>query len=367
MLAYSKANPDLVFAAIFAVMTAFFAPLSRELYVSYANIPLLMTLFCLMVVIAGCREGGMLTYLYRVCFHGTSTLRQVGQFFIFVCFFLSMVVTNDVSLLLFVPLCMVVLQTAKQERYLIYVLTMQTIAANLGSMLTPIGNPQNLFLYEYYKMNLGDFLAVTAPLTIVSGILLYGTTRYIPKLSLQVPALRQQHMSKRRNYLFSVLFILCILAVLRVLTPALLLCIVVPVAALVDKTLYKRVDYKLLMLFILLFIGVGNLRHIPAFAALPDILVTGHPFWAGIILSQFISNVPATVLIAPYTHDIPAVLAGVNIGGLGTMIASIASIITLKAYAAMPGRRLGRYILFFTASNVAFLIILVIFWLMFWV
>lgn len=362
-MTYGKENPDLIAAALFALCTGWVAPFSGELYLTYANIPLLTTLFCLMVVIAGCREGGMLTYVYRICFHGTSTLRRVAQFFIFVCFFLSMIVTNDVSLLLFVPLCMVVLQTAQQEKYLIYVLTMQTIAANLGSMLTPIGNPQNLFLYGYYEMNLGDFFAIMAPLTLISGILLYGASLYVPDTPLEVPVLRQQHMSKRRNYVLSLLFLLCILTVLRVLTPIVLICIVVPVIMLMDRTLYRRVDYKLLLLFILLFIGVGNLRHIPALEALPELIVGSHPFGAGILLSQVISNVPAAVLMAPYTRDVPAILAGVNIGGLGTMIASMASIITLKAYAAMPGRQLGKYILFFTVANIIFLGILVPFWL----
>lgn len=361
-MTYWKDNPDLLVAAIFAVVTACFAPLSWDLYVSYANVPLLLTLCCLMLSIAGLSDSGLLVSLYTRCMGEEVTLRHVGRCFIFVSFFLSMVVTNDVALLLFVPLCIAVFRVVNAERYLIFVLTMQTIAANLGSMLTPIGNPQNLFLYAYYDMGLRDFFAVTAPITIISGILLYAASLYLLQTRLRVPREGIGRPVSRRAYVFVALFLLCIATVLRGMTPQTLVYIVVPVVAVTKVTIFRRVDYKLLGLFLLLFIGVGNLQHIPALAAAPETLVQGHVFGASILLSQGISNVPATVLLAPYTDDVMALLAGVNIGGLGTLIASMASIITLKAYANMPGRKLGQYVLFFTAANVGFLALLVAFW-----
>lgn len=360
-MTYWRNNPDILIALIFAIVTAVFAPLSWDLYLSYANVPLLMTLFCLMLVISGLSEEGVLVSLYTRCFGQTATLRQIGRFFVFVSFFLSMVVTNDVSLLLFVPLCIAVFRVSGTEKYLIFVLTMQTIGANLGSMLTPFGNPQNLFIYAYYEMDILHFLSVTAPLTAISGILLYGVSFYVPPMVLTVPQETMKRVLSWRVYVFLALFLLCIATVLRVVTPTVLLYLVVPVVLVTKATLFCHVDYKLLGLFLLLFMGVGNLQHIPALAAMPERLLTGHVFSASIIFSQFVSNVPATVLLAPYTHDADALLAGVNIGGLGTLIASMASIITFKAYANMPGRKLGRYIFCFTAANVAFLVVLVVY------
>ena len=151
---YMRQNPDLTIASLFALATTIAVPVSPEQLVGSINAPLLATLFCLMAIIAGFRRGGVLTYAYGRLFSGAVSARRLVQFFVFSCFFFSMAVTNDVSLIIFVPLAIAVLSAAGMEDQLLFVLTFQTIAANMGSILTPIGNPQNLFIYSYYQMNL---------------------------------------------------------------------------------------------------------------------------------------------------------------------------------------------------------------------
>lgn len=357
---YLRKNPDLTIASLFALATTIAVPVSPEQLVGSINAPLLATLFCLMAIIAGFRRGGVLTYAYGRLFSGSVSARQLVQFFVFSCFFFSMAVTNDVSLIIFVPLAITVLSAAGMEDRLLFVLTFQTIAANMGSILTPIGNPQNLFVYSYYQMNLIDFLKITGPLTLFSGLLLWGITYYIPKTAVSVPDGETPAMGRRRGIVLAVLFGICLLAVLRLITPWLMFLIVCPILFLTDRGVFRDVDYKLLLLFVFLFIGVGNIGRLPIMATEPAQLLQGHEFMLSLLLSQVLSNVPTVVLLAPYTDAARDLLLGVNIGGLGTIIASMASIISFKAYLGTAHCRPLRYLAFFTGANVVFLVAVLI-------
>lgn len=352
---YMRQNPDLTIASLFALTTTIAVPVSPEQLVGSINAPLLATLFCLMAIIAGFRRGGVLTYAYGRLFSGAVSARRLVQFFVFSCFFFSMAVTNDVSLIIFVPLAIAVLSAAGMEDRLLFVLTFQTIAANMGSILTPIGNPQNLFIYSYYQMNLAEFLSITGPLTAFSGLLLWAVTYYIPKTAVSVPDGDAPTMGRRKGLVFALLFGVCILAVLRLITPLMMFLIVCPALLLADKRVFRDVDYKLLLLFVFLFIGVGNIGRLPIMAAGPAQLLQGHEFMLSLLLSQVLSNVPTVVLLAPYTDAARELLLGVNVGGLGTIIASMASIISFKAYLGTAHCRPLRYLAFFTAANVVFL------------
>lgn len=350
---------DVLAACLFAGVTTVVVPFSLSAFITAIHGSLLCTLFCLMAVIAAFRQGGMLTYGYSRVFTHAVSVRALSGFFVFTCFFMSMGITNDVALLIFVPLAISVLQAVKKEKYLIYVVTLQTIAANLGSMLTPIGNPQNLFLYSLYQMTLGDFLYTMGPVTISSAILLALGLQRLPTDFVTVPAVAQPTMTRKEQLLFGTFFLACIASVLRLFSPWYVCICLLPVLLLRYRSVLRAVDYKLLFLFVFLFIGVGNIGKLPMMQETPAYMIQGHEFWAGIILSQMLSNVPATVMLSPYCKDSTALLLGVNIGGLGTMIASMASIISFKAYSNVSGSQPLKYVAVFTAMNVLFLGLLI--------
>lgn len=350
-----KSYTDVWIALLFACVTTIAVPVSMPELLAMIHGSLLCTLFCLMAVIAAFRQGGMMTYGYSRIFTHAVSIRALGGFFVGTCFCMSMIITNDVSLLIFVPVAISALQAVHQEKYLIYIITLQTIAANLGSMLTPIGNPQNLFLYAWYQMTLGHFLYTMGPATACSAILLGLGVWRLPVHTVTVPAVLPPTMTRREGILFGSLFMACIASVLRFFSPWWVCMVLVPILLVRYRRVLKAVDYKLLILFVLLFIGVGNLGKMPMMQETPAYFIQDHVFLAAVLLSQVLSNVPTTVMLSPYCTDSTALLLGVNIGGLGTMIASMASIISFKAYSNMPQSQPLKYVAVFTGMNLIFL------------
>jgi len=359
VLQYLRANIDLALAILFAVFTGLAVPFSWETLIAEINLPLLLLLFCMMAVIAGFRQSGIFTFLCRKLFARVRTARQIARLLIFLCFFGSMVITNDVALLTFVPMTLFVLREAQIRGYLIFVIVMQTVAANMGSMFTPIGNPQNLYIYSYYHLDVGDFLFYTGPTVLLSFILLFLAAYYVKEREILMPVQTKMEIGSSRIILLGTLFFLCLLCVLRFFSSYLLAMAVVPVLLVTYRTAFRAVDYKLLLLFIFLFIGVGNLSEMSFMQTLPEAIFSGNEFFVSLLLSQFLSNVPATVLLARYTNDMVPLLLGVNIGGLGTIIASMASIISFKAYAGLRFSRKSRYFVVFTMVNLAMLLIII--------
>ena len=362
IIEYLRGNPDLAVGGVFAVITSLVVPFEPRAMAMSVNYALLLLLFCLMALVQGLRESGVFSSFYQRVFHGAVSSRSLSRFFIFSCFFGSMLITNDVSLIIFVPLAITTLTEARCMGLFIPVVTWQTIAANMGSMLTPIGNPQNLFIYEHYTLSIVTFLSYTAPTVVVSGIVIYAATCSLPDkmVTLANENAEAHHISHGRVAMLTLLFVVCLLDVLRVIPPWLMALIVLPVIAVKSPHLFRAVDYKLLMLFVFLFIGVGNLTRVPEVSAFATRLLTGHEFIVSLILCQFISNVPATVMLAPYTDAAHELLLGVNIGGLGTIIASMASIISFKAYIKTRHSRTKKYLLVFTAANIGLLALLLV-------
>lgn len=361
ILSYAKKNVDLTAVFLLALVTTLFVPWSPTSMAHSVNGSLLALLFCLMAIVAGLRKGGLFTSGLRFFFKGNTSTRQMGRFFIFACFFTSMAITNDVSLIIFVPLAISFFKEAHGLREVIPVLTWQTIAANLGSMLTPIGNPQNLFIYAHYELPLSAFLTITGPVVLLSGLCLYGATFTIHDRPMEISAMKETSSSPMKLGLLLLAFGLCILNVLRVLPISYLLLVIVPFLFFLDRSLFREVDYKLLLLFFFLFLLVGNITRIPGLQEKATTLLAGHEFWISLLLSQCISNVPATVMLSPYTDNYTALLLGVNIGGLGTLIASMASMISFKAYLSMRFHWAKAYVMYFTAANLLLLVVLVLF------
>ena len=265
-----------------------------------------------------------------------------------------MFITNDVALITFVPFAVLLFSMAEQTSLLIPVIVLQTIAANLGSMLTPVGNPQNLYLYSAFSLSMGSFLLSMLPVSALSALLLLLAIFLLPNtaLSFSDDSDEQREASSQETAFppvgklitFTGLFAVCLLCVLRLIPWQAMLLFIIIAVFFSDKTLFASVDYFLLLTFVAFFLFIGNMERIPAVSSCLTNVLEGRELLLGVLLSQGISNVP--------------LLYGVNIGGLGTLIASLASLISYRLYGNCSFARKGKYLKTFTAYNLIFLVIL---------
>lgn len=365
---FVKKETVLVIAAILAVVSAFWVKPGMA-YLEYIDWRVLAILLSLMIVMAGFQKNGLFDAIGIRLLEHTKNTAQLTFVLVFLCFFFSMIITNDVALLTFVPFAVLTLQKCKQERLMVMVLILQTIAANLGSMLTPIGNPQNLYLYNLADMDMGEFLALMLPYTVISAVLLGIVIAVLSarkqKISVDAAALRASGKNEKnsagtakKNVVYLILFILSLMVVMRILPYQLVLAVVVAAVFVMDREVLVSVDYCLLLTFISFFIFTGNIGNLAAVRDTLQSLVSGREIFIGILASQIISNVPAALLLSGFTENYRALILGVNIGGLGTLIASMASLISYKIYAQHYNRTKGIYLLWFTVANVMFLLVL---------
>ena len=360
-----KKDPVLAVSLVLAVVSAFWVRPSAA-YLGYIDWRVLALLAALMLAVAALGQAGLFDAVTAALLRrmrdtrrlAAGTARQIGLVLVLLCFFSSMVVTNDVALITFVPLTLMLTAQTGTERFNIPIIALQTVAANLGSAMTPLGNPQNLYLYSLSGMGLGEFLRLMAPVTGLSLVLLSAAVLCLPCRPLGAADIRLNRPDRRGLLLWGAVFAVCLLSVLRVLHYGIALGAAVLAALLADRRLLRRVDYSLLLTFLFFFVFVGNMKVLPTVSEALSGLVAGREMTVGILLSQVISNVPAAMLLSGFTADYPALLLGVNLGGLGTLIASMASLISYKLYAAADGARTGKYMLFFTAVNVVLLAVL---------
>ena len=367
-------------AFLLAVVSMFFIPPSVN-YFSYIDFRVLALLFSLMDVVRGFSSIGVFTRLGTMLLTHVHSLRMLSALFIFLCFFFSMLITNDVALITFVPFTILVLSMAEQKKFLIPVIVLETIAANLGSMLTPLGNPQNLYLYTISGLSIGAFVRIMLPYSFVSAILLLIFILFLPKDTVSTATAANtanstntvtasntsnvicEAVKARKNprILFTaylILFLLCLLTVLHILPYQIMFLLVLTGFLLLDYRVLKDVDYFLLLTFLCFFIFIGNMKQISLVHELISKLLVHHEVLMGIGASQIISNVPAAILLSGFTDDYSALLIGVNLGSLGTLIASLASLISFKFYANTDGSNKKRYLGIFTLYNAIFLVIL---------
>ena len=364
-------------AFLLAVISIFFVSPSKN-YISYIDFRVLALLFCLMAVVRGFSSIGVFTRLGTMLLTHVHSLRMLSALFIFLCFFFSMLITNDVALITFVPFTILVLSMAEQKKFLIPVIVLETIAANLGSMLTPLGNPQNLYLYTISGLSIGAFVRIMLPYSFVSAILLLIFILFLPKDTVSTTTAANtanstntvtvsntsnvicEAVKARKNprILFTaylILFLLCLLTVLHILPYQIMFLLVLTGFLLLDYRVLKDVDYFLLLTFLCFFIFIGNMKQISLVHELISKLLVHHEVLMGIGASQIISNVPAAILLSGFTDDYSALLIGVNLGGLGTLIASLASLISFKFYTNSNGNDTRRFLGIFTLYNVIFL------------
>ncbi len=364
VIGFVKKEAVLCVSALAAVISMLFVPPSAA-YLDYIDLSVLAVLFCLMIVVAGFISQNLFGVISSVLLKRTSNAKAVSAFLVLICFFAAMLVTNDVTLITIVPFTIGILGTENAAR-LIFVVTMETVAANLGSMATPVGNPQNLYLYSAYNMNIGEFFAAVIPISAVS-LLLIAAVMLLGKKSGKITAQNSSAaiVSKPRFIMYLALFALCLLTVLRVVDYRITLGIVAVAVFFIDRRLYARVDYSLLLTFVAFFVFVGNISAIPAVRDRLSEIIGGNEMLSGIVLSQVISNVPAAVMLSGFTERGGELLKGVDIGGLGTLVASLASLISFKQYIRSDGASAGKYLGVFTLVNVLFLAVLILYEIVF--
>lgn len=358
LISFFKKETVLCLAAILSVISMFFVPPSAE-YLEYMDWRVLALLFGLMLVVGGLQSIGTFRYLGLRLLAKTTNTRALSLLLVALCFFSAMLITNDVALLTFVPFAIMILNLAGQTKLTIPVIVLQTIAANLGSMLTPIGNPQNLYLYSTFSIPMGTFLLDMLPLTALSLVLLVVSIFLLPNASIFVE-LREdvKAPSRSRLLMYLGLFLVAIACVLHLISWPVMLAILFVSILFIDRKLFKTVDYFLLLTFVCFFLFIGNMERIPAISSLLRSFIEGRELLLGVLFSQGISNVPTAILLSGFTQNVRPLLYGVNIGGLGTLIASLASVISYRAYGSSENARKGAYMKSFTIYNVVFLVLL---------
>ena len=349
---FFKKEAVLCIAALCALLTMLAVPPDGA-YADYIDLRTLCLLACLMAVVALVQECGTFRFLAVWLLRRFRGGRSLGIVLVLLPFFTSMLVTNDVALLTFVPFTLLLLRQMGCEDRTVEVLVLQTVAANLGSMATPVGNPQNLYLYGAYGLSAADFFAAVLPLTALSFAALTGLAAFVlpkalPAFSMEDAPIRDQG----RLALYAVLFVLCLLTVFRVLPYGVMTVLVLGAAALLRPAVLKGLDYSLLLTFVCFFTVSGNLGRVEAVREVLQTLLDRSTLLTAAAASQVISNVPAAVLLSAFTENWRALLQGVNIGGLGTPIASLASLITLKLYLRSDGPRPLRFLAVFALVNV---------------
>ncbi len=356
--AFIKKEPVFLISALCAVITVFFVPPDRE-YLGYIDFRVLAILLCLMAVVAGLKKAGIFSALTYRLLKSTKKGRLLGAVLIMLPFFSSMLVTNDVALIIFIPFTISLLIGLGCKKSIIPLTVIQTVAANLGSMATPVGNPQNLFIYSAFNLSAGEFFAVTLPLTVVSFICLLLGSLFILPDRLNIGELKKETVNDKKFLAVCIaLFALSLLTVFRVLPYQLVTVITVITILLLSRDLLKEIDFMLLLTFVCFFVISENLGRIEEIRTLLQSLLEKSTLLTSAGASQIISNVPAAVLLSGFTDNRRELLEGVNIGGLGTPVASLASLITLKFYLKSPEAKLMKFLAVFTAVNVVGLIVL---------
>lgn len=358
---FIKSEAVLVIAAVAAVasMAAFpLTPATLSTYIGYIDMRTIGLLFCLMTVVAGLGRAGLLNAIRDWLMTRVGSARTLAFILINVVFISAMLVTNDVALITFAPLALALFMQATPRATIATVVAI-TVAANLGSMCTPIGNPQNNFLVSAFSMDLGAFFATVLPVGALSYLCCIALTLLVPTEHLEdVNRGETSPVRPRLLALYHMLFALCIACVGHAISWQLCCAAVAAACLVLDRRVFMSLDASLLVTFICFFVFVGNLKQIGSISSFIGGIMEGREVLVSALASQIISNVPAAIMLSGFTDNVQALLLGTNIGGLGTPIASLASLISLRIYTRMPHAQTGRYLLWFCAINICLLALL---------
>ncbi len=357
-VSFARENVVMMVAFFAAAITSIFVPVDAE-YVGYFDFKTLTCLFCVLAVVCALRNIQFFYMLARKIVKCFKNARLCILALVYITFIGSMLIANDMALLTFLPLGYFVLSSTGKGKYMAFTFIMQNIAANLGGMLTPFGNPQNLYLYSRFDISNGEFLRIMAPPFLVAMGLITLCCLFVKAEPLEI-ADERIVLPKRRTALYLALFVLAIAIVFRGIPYWLGLVIIPPVLFFADRDALKKVDYPLLLTFVFFFIFAGNMGRIDAVNNLFSGLLGKNTLLVSTLSCQFISNVPSAILLSQFTDNYRELLLGVNIGGVGTLIASLASLITFREYTRHNPGKAGHYVKLFSAFNFGFLALLTV-------
>ncbi len=354
---FFKSSVVLIVALAAAGITCIFVPIDGE-YLGYFDWQTLSCLFCTLAVVAAFKNIRFFVWLADIIVRRFKNMRNIVLALVFVTYFGSMIMANDMALITFLPLGYFVLDSCGNKKLTALTFIMQNIAANLGGMLTPFGNPQNLYLYSYYSIGAGEFFKIMALPFAVAFLLILGVCLFVRPEKAEVLSAPKKTPPVWRIAVYTALFVLSVLIVFRVFPYYWGLLAVAAALLILDYRSILNVDYGLLLTFCAFFVFSGNMARIPAVENFLGSLVARDPLAFGVLSCQVISNVPSAVLLSKFTADYANLLVAVNIGGLGTPIASLASLITLNTYRRVCPGETKKYVLKFLLFNFSFLAVL---------
>lgn len=355
---FIKSNVVLTIASIVAVITSIIIPPDKK-YITYFDFKTLACLFSVLAVVCAFKNINFFYILARKIVKLCKNLRISILALVYITFIGSMLIANDMALLTFLPLGYLVIITTHKEKYMAFTFIMQNIAANLGGMLTPFGNPQNLFLYTKFNIPTGEFVRIMFAPFIISIVLITICCLHVKSEPLQFED-EDATLEPKRTVLYLLLFILAIAIVFRGIPYYVGMVIILAVLLIVDRKALKMVDYPLLMTFVMFFIFAGNMARIEIVRDVFHFLLDKSTLLFSTLSCQVISNVPSAILLSQFTDNYHDLLLGVNIGGVGTLVASLASLITFREYTKHSPDKVKYYIGLFSAFNFGFLIILIL-------
>lgn len=357
---FAKKNAVMLIAFAAALITSLFVPVDKE-YIGYFDFKTLSCLFCVLAVVCALKDINFFFVIARKIVHFFKTARMSILALVYITFIGSMLIANDMALLTFLPLGFLVLSSTGKQKYMAFTFIMQNIAANLGGMLTPFGNPQNLYLYTKFNIPNGEFMGIMAPPFILSVVLITLCCIIFVKNEPLMISDEKIELDGRRTVLYLALFALAIAIVFRGIPYWIGLIIIPAVLFFADRHALESVDYPLLFTFVFFFIFAGNMARMDAVRNFFSALLSKNTLLCSALSCQCISNVPSAILLSQFTGNYAELLIGVNVGGVGTLIASLASLITFREYVKHDPKSTRRYIAEFSAFNFGFLIILIAF------
>ncbi len=355
--AFLKKNAVLVIAFCLALVSSFFVPLDSE-YLQYFDFKTLTCLFCTLAVVCALKNQRFFYFLAQKTVSIFKNARACVLALTYVTFIGSMLIANDMALITFLPLGFVVLSSTKKEKYMAFTFIMQNVSANLGGMLTPFGNPQNLYLYTKFNIPTLEFMRIMViPFAVSIALLTLCCFIFVKKENLEFEK-EEIKLEPKRTTLYLVLFALSLVIVFRLVHFLIGLVVIFITLLIVDRSALKKVDYSLLFTFVFFFVFAGNTSRIDAVRQVFTYLLDKNTLLFSILSCQVISNVPSAILLSQFTTNYQALLLGVNVGGVGTIISSLASLITFREYLSHNKGKALSYLLKFTAFNLFFLVVL---------
>ena len=354
---FCKEQPVLVIATLAMLITCIFVPIDKA-YLSYFNLRTLATLFCTLAVVNAFSHIHVFEAISKKIVIKLHNLRNATLGLVFITFFGSMLLANDMALLTFLPLGYYVLNSTGNKQAMAYTFIMQNIAANLGGMVTPFGNPQNLYLYAHYQIDTMVFIKIMLPSFLAATVLIIICCLFVKPVPLTLKEDETYILDRKRILIYSVLFIASILIVFRVVSYIWGTMAITLILLFLDKEAVKKVNYPLLLTFCVFFVFSGNMARIPLVRTVFESILPINTLLFGILSCQFISNVPSAVLLSHFTNDYASLLPAVNIGGCGTLIASLASLITFTEFKKHHPNKVKNYILKFSLINLLFIVVL---------